>query len=74
MINTNSVNKTAGKGTKLASGLNSFTELSPEIQNSAMSLKDAEPSHDPLEVTQFCRIKGCGPGGCPPPTNNFRKT
>ena len=24
--------------------------------------------------TQFCRIKGCGGAGCPPPTNNFRKT
>ena len=24
--------------------------------------------------TQFCRIKGCSGAGCPPPTNNFRKT
>ena len=25
-------------------------------------------------ITHFCRIKGCGGAGCPPPTTNFRKT
>ena len=50
VINTNSVNKTVGKGTKLASGLNSFIELSTEIQDSIMSLKETEPPHDPIEI------------------------
>ena len=32
--------------------------------------------HLTIKYTQFCRIKGCGVAGCPPPppTNNFRKT
>ena len=27
-----------------------------------------------LGSTHICGIKGCGGEGCPPPTNNFRKT
>ena len=50
VINTNSVNKKVGKGIKLASGLNSFIELSTEIQNSVLYLKDAESPHDPIEI------------------------
>ena len=50
VINTNSVNKTVGKGTKLALGLHSFIEWSTEIQDSIMAFKDAEPPHDPIEV------------------------
>ena len=34
------------------------------------------PDHVLQIFSQFCRIKGCGGAGCPPPppTNNFRKT
>ena len=54
-----------GTSSKLLATLEAMLQNIELIPNIGYSL---------LPSTHICGIKGCGGAGCPPPTNNFRKT